>query len=142
MPTTTDHPLTPRRYCLDKMQWRTVESLCEAVVPGSAAAGPVVYLDSVAADMPAPQRSPLLEVLDDAGAVLAAGGSWADVASRPYFGWLRALAIEAYYSDFRQPGYTGPGAWAVTGFDSAPMAARAKQDWTYLRCFRTERSEA
>ncbi|AYY15001.1 hypothetical protein EF847_22210 [Actinobacteria bacterium YIM 96077] len=127
-----------RSFCFDASQRHVAEQLCEAIVPGSSPAGPAVYLDSVAADMPDEQRAALLGCLDDVGTVLGTGGSWEDVAARDHFGWLRALCIEAYYSDFRQPGYTGPGAWSVIGFTSAPMAAMAKQDWSYLRCFREE----
>ncbi len=124
-----------RWVCFTEEQGRTVEALCEAVVPGSALAGPALYLDSVSTDMPPPQLEALLACIDDVSGALAAGGTWDDVAARPYFGWLRALSIEAYYSDFRQPGYTGPGAWDTIGFSAAPMAARAKQDWTFLRLF-------
>ena len=47
------------------------------------------------------------------------------------FGFVRALAIEAYYSDFVAPGKEGPGAWAEIDFNS-PMATRLAKDWSYL----------
>jgi hypothetical protein len=81
------------------------------------------------------QQARLLGLLDEAWQVLAAGADWNHIARQPHFDFLRALAIEAYYSDFRQPGYQGPGAWRTIHFDSAPMAARAMQDWSFLRCF-------
>jgi hypothetical protein len=128
---------TPR-YGLSGPQFDTLQQVCEYVVPGSAPAGPAVYLDSLVADWPAGQRESLHAVLDEVGALLAGGAGWDAITGKPYFGWLRALAIEAYYSDFRQPGYDGPGAWVATGFLSTPMAARAVQDWSFLRCYRRE----
>lgn len=124
-----------RWFCFSSAQAATAQSLCEAVVPDSAPAGPAVYLDSAAADMPPGQRELLLGLLDEAAAALAAGQTWEQIARQPYFGFLRAQAIEAYYSDFRQPGYRGRGAWETIDFLSAPMAARAKQSWGFLRCF-------
>lgn len=132
MATATDHPPL---YGLSPQRFGTVEQICEYVVPGSAAVGPAVYLDSLVADWPDGQRQALEAVLDEVGALLADGSGWPAVTAKPYFAWLRALAIEAYYSDFRQPGYDGPGAWDATDFISTPMAARAKQDWSFLRCY-------
>ena len=44
---------------------------------------------------------------------------------------LRALVIEAYYSDYVAPGSEAPGAWAEIGFDP-PAAAFLRKDWSYL----------
>jgi hypothetical protein len=128
----------PQRYGLSEEQFGILEQICEYVVPGSTPAGPAVYLDSLIADWPAEQRGALHGVVDEVRTTLAAGAGWPAIAATPYFGWLRALAIEAYYSDFRQPGYGGPGAWAATDFISTPMAARAVQDWSFLRCYQRE----
>lgn len=132
MSTSTDHPPL---YGLTAQRFHTAEQVCEYVVPGSRPAGPAVYLDSVVADWPAGQREALEGVLDEVAGLLADGVDWQDIAAKPYFSWLRALAIEAYYSDFRQPGYDGPGAWVATDFISTPMAARSTQDWSFLRCY-------
>lgn len=126
---------TVKLYCFTPEQAETARQLCEAVVPGSSAVGPEVYLDSDAAGQPDPLRQAILESLDAARAILDAGGTWEQVAREPFFGLLRAKAIEAYYSDFRQPGYDGPSAWDEIDFTSAPWAARATQDWSFLRCF-------
>lgn len=134
---TQDPPL----YGLGREQFSTLEQICEYVIPGSGPTGPAVYLDSLVADMDAAQGDALRGCIDEVAGLLAAGSTWADVAGKPYFSWLRALAIEAYYSDFRQPGYDGPGAWAATDFISTPMAARAKQDWSFLRCYQQEGSK-
>jgi hypothetical protein len=63
----------------------------------------------------------------------AAGGveSLADHAFTPEFMMIRALACEAYYSDFVAPAAPGPGAWDEIDF-KAPLAARLDKDWSYL----------
>ncbi len=43
----------------------------------------------------------------------------------------RALAIEAFYSDFVAPGKAGPGAWTEIDFQP-PRAADLDRDWSYL----------
>lgn len=125
----------PVLYFLDESQFDLLERLCDMVVPGSRAAGPAVYIDSVLADMPEAQAKSFVSAMVDVGQHLDAGGPSTDLTRLTTFGALRGLVIEAYYSDFRRPGYDGPGAWAQIGFTSAPMAARAKQDWTFLRCY-------
>jgi len=52
-------------------------------------------------------------------------------AATPAFQFIRALAIEAYYSDFMAPGATGPSAYEEIDFHS-PLAMRIKKDWSYL----------
>ena len=49
----------------------------------------------------------------------------------PEFQLARALACEAFYSDFVAPGAAGPGAWAEIDFNS-PLATRLHKDWSYL----------
>ena len=49
----------------------------------------------------------------------------------PEFQFVRALACEAFYSDFVAPGSAGPGAWEEIDF-SFPLADRVKKDWSYL----------
>jgi hypothetical protein len=49
----------------------------------------------------------------------------------PEFGFVRALAVEAYYSDFVAPGREGPGAWEEIDFNS-PMAQRLRKEWSWL----------
>lgn len=126
------------RYSLTEEQLRTLEQICEWIVPGSAPAGPAIYLDSSIANMGEAERDRIRAFLDAAAAAIAAGAAWQDLADRPDAVGLRELAIEAYYGDFRQPGYEGPGAWRRIGFDSAPMAARTKKDWSFLACCRED----
>ena len=44
---------------------------------------------------------------------------------------VRALACEAFYSDFVAPGAQGPGGWEEIDF-KPPLAARLDKDWSYL----------
>jgi hypothetical protein len=113
-------------HVLDETTAAHVRSVCEAIVPGSARVGPEVYIDAVLARMPEGDR-------DAAVAAFAAlgGGSLADHAGTPEFMLARALACEAFYSDFVAPGAPGPGAWSEIDF-APPLAARLDKDWSYL----------
>ena len=117
---------------LDEQHAEAMERLCELIVPGSGSVGPVVYVDAVIAGMPPGVREGALASID---ALAEAAAEGADALSQhvntPEFGMLRALAIEAYYSDFVAPGKDGPGAWAEIDFNS-PLATRLKKDWSYL----------
>ena len=44
---------------------------------------------------------------------------------------MRALAIEAYYSDFVAAGREAPGAWREIGFDWT-LTERLAKDWSFL----------
>ena len=69
----------------------------------------------------------------DALADAAGGGADAltERAATPEFLMVRALAIEAYYSDFVAPGAEGPGAWEEIDF-RFPLADRIKHDWSFM----------
>jgi long-chain-alcohol oxidase len=111
---------------LDAARAEALEALCERIVPGSARVGSVVYIDAVLTGMPPPVREQALasiDVLDPA--------ALADHERTPEFALVRALAVEAYYSDFVAPGREGPGAWAEIDFNS-PLATRLAKDWSYL----------
>jgi hypothetical protein len=117
---------------LDTQRAEAMEALCELIVPGSSRVGPVVYVDAVLTNMPAEAREGALAAID-ALAGPAAGGAdaLAEHERTPEFALVRALAIEAYYSDFVEPGRDVPGAWADIDFNS-PLAMRLKKDWSYL----------
>ncbi|HEY0877509.1 MAG TPA: hypothetical protein VGE10_03570 [Zeimonas sp.] len=115
---------------LDEDRARQVEALCELIVPGSARVGPVVYFDAVLAAMPSDAQAAALGAIDalsgaDSTEALAAKERTAE------FALVRALAIEAYYSDFVAPGREGPGAWSEIDFEP-PRAADLERDWSYL----------
>jgi len=111
---------------LDAARAERLEALCEAIVPGSARIGPVVYIDAALAAMPPPVREHALAAIDALDPAAPA-----DQEGTHEFGFVRALAIEAYYSDFVAPGREGPGAWADIDFNT-PLATRLAKDWSYL----------
>jgi hypothetical protein len=117
---------------LDEQRAAAVEALCELIVPGSARVGPVVYVDALVAGMPPPVRDGALAAIDALAPATAEGAeALAEKAQTPEFGFVRALAIEAYYSDFVAPGKDGPGAWTEIDFNS-PLATRLAKDWSWL----------
>ncbi len=117
---------------LDAQGGAAVEALCELIVPGSSRVGSVVYVDALLAGMPPGARGHALEAIDElAQAVPGGAGALAELEHTPAFALVRALAIEAYYSDFVAPGREGPGAWAEIDFNS-PLARRLAKDWSYL----------
>jgi hypothetical protein len=117
---------------LDESTAGLVISLCEQIVPGCERTGAVVYVDALLARMPEEVRNGALaafESLQDA----ALGGEDAlrKVQFSPEFQFVRALACEAFYSDFVASGAEGPGAWEEIDF-RFPIADRINKDWSYL----------
>jgi hypothetical protein len=111
---------------LDAATAATVQRVCDAIVPGSARVRPAVYVDALLARMDEGTRGAAIDAF-----AKVAEGRIADHVSTPEFGWVRALAIEAFYSDFVAPGVDAQGAWDEIDFNS-PLATRLKKDWSYL----------
>jgi hypothetical protein len=111
---------------LDDTRARKLEALCDAIVPGSARVGPAVYIDALLARMPPPVRDAALASIDALDP-----DRLAEQERTPEFGFVRALAIEAFYSDFVEPGRDATGAWEEIGF-APPAAQRLRKDWSYL----------
>ena len=117
---------------LDARRAGTVETLCELIVPGSSRVGPVVYVDALLTRMPPELQAGALAAIDSlAPAAQGGADALAEQERTPEFALVRALAIEAYYSDFVAPGRDAPGAWAEIDFNS-PLATRLNKDWSYL----------
>jgi hypothetical protein len=117
---------------LDERRAAAVRSLCELIVPGSGRVGPEVYIDALLTRMPAPEQEGTLAAIDRLEQPAAQGtDALAEHAFTPEFMLIRALACEAYYSDFVAPGAPGPGAWDEIDF-KPPLAARLDKDWSYL----------
>ena len=117
---------------LDETRAAALEALCELIVPGSRRVGPSVYIDAVLARMPPEVRDGALASIDALAPAAAEGAeALAEHEQTPEFGFVRALAVEAYYSDFVAPGHEGPGAWTEIDFNS-PLATRLAKDWSYL----------
>jgi hypothetical protein len=111
---------------LDVETARMVERVCDAIVPGSARVHPAVYVDALLARMDEGPRAAAL------GAFASlAGGEIGERVGTPEFLQVRALAIEAFYSDFVAPGVDATGAWAEIDFNT-PLATRLAKDWSYL----------
>jgi hypothetical protein len=124
--------MTDQLRNLDDRRAAVLETLCETIVPGSSRVKPVVYVDALMSAMSEPEREAVkgsIDVLAEA----APGGAEAlrEHALTPAFLQVRALAIEAYYSDFLAPGAPGPSAYHEIDFHS-PLAMRIDKDWSYL----------
>ena len=117
---------------LDERRAAAMEALCELIVPGSSGSGPVVYVDALIAAMPPPAQEAAFAAIDALAPAAETGAdALAEQTATPEFGFVRALAIEAYYSDYVAPGSPGPGAWTEIDFNS-PLATRLAKDWSYL----------
>jgi hypothetical protein len=116
---------------LDAGRTAALEALCELIVPGSGAVGPAVYVDAVLAAMPTGMRDFALHAIDMLAPAAASADALAEHEQTPEFGLVRALAIEAYYSDFVAPGRDAPGAYADIDFNT-PLATRIKKDWSFM----------
>jgi hypothetical protein len=111
---------------LDEEAARMVEGICDAIVPGSARVRPAVYIDALLAGMDEGPRALTLAAFER-----LAGGDVAAYAGTPEFLQVRALAIEAFYSDFVAPGVDAESAWTEIDFNT-PLATRLAKDWSYL----------
>jgi hypothetical protein len=119
-------------HVLDETRAASVRTLCELIVPGCARVGAEVYVDALLARMPDATRDDALGAFDELAAPAEHGRDALDEhALSPAFQLVRALACEAFYSDFVAPGADGPGAWQEIDF-SPPLAARLNKDWSYL----------
>ncbi len=117
---------------LDERRAAALETICELIVPGSSRVGSVVYVDAMLGGMPPHMRDFALAAIDALAPAAGAGAdALAEQARTPEFGFIRALACEAYYSDFVAPGSEGPGAWTEIDFNS-PLATRLDKDWSYM----------
>jgi hypothetical protein len=113
-------------HVLDDETARLVARVCDAIVPGSARVRPAVYIDALLARMKDAPRAATLAAFASVG-----GGEIEDHLGTPDFLLVRALAIEAFYSDFVAPGVEATGAWAEIDFNT-PLATRLAKDWSYL----------
>ena len=87
-----------------------MRSLCELVVPGCERTHAEVYIDALLARMPDEDRAGVIACFE-ALADCVDGGEDAlrERQFTPEFGAVRAMACEAYYSDFVAPGAGGAG---------------------------------
>jgi hypothetical protein len=124
--------MTTKLRNLDDRRAAVLESLCETIVPGSSAIEPVVYIDALMSAMSEPERGAVKAAIDALAEDAPKGAEGLKPhAFTPAFLQIRALAIEAYYSDFKAPGAPGPTAYEAIDFHS-PLAMRINKDWSYL----------
>jgi hypothetical protein len=117
---------------LDARRAEALEALCDLLVPGSRRVGPVIYIEALLTGMPPGARAHALDAIDALAPAVSGGvEALAEHERTPEFAFIRALAVEAYYSDFVAPGKEGPGAWAEIDFNS-PLATRLHKDWSYM----------
>jgi len=116
---------------LEQQNAATVRALCALMVPGSERVWPEVYVDALLARMPEADRAGALASFEVLAPFSESAESLAQRAFTPEFMLVRALACEAFYSDFVAPGAPGPGAYEEIDF-SLPLAKRIKKDWSYL----------
>ena len=95
-----------------------MEAVCDAIVPGSARVRPAVYVDALLARMEEAPRAAAL-----AAFASLADGEIGEHVGTPEFLQVRALAIEAFYSDFVAPGVDATGAWAEIDFNTSSRDA-------------------
>jgi hypothetical protein len=115
---------------LDAEHAAILARLCELIVPGSSRVGPVTYIDAHLAALPTEVQGAAIASIE-ALAEASDHDALAEHAATPAFGFLRALAVEAFYSDFVAPDAEGPGAWTEIDFNS-PLATRLAKDWSYM----------
>jgi hypothetical protein len=117
---------------LDQRRADLVRSVCELIVPGCARIGAEVYIDALLARMPDQARDGVLAAFGALEGPAAEGAdALGELGLTPEFQLVRALACEAFYSDFVAPGAQGPSAYEEIDFHS-PLAMRIKKDWSYL----------
>ena len=117
---------------MDEGRASVLAALCEAIVPGSERVEPAVYIDAKLAIVDEGTRAAALAAIDALADVADQGAErLGERAATPEFLMVRALAIEAFYSDFVAPGAEGPGAWEEIDF-RFPLASQVKHDWSYL----------
>ena len=106
------------------------EKRWQAVAPGRVE--PAVYIDAKLAMLDEGTRAATLGAIV-ALADVADGGpeALANRLATPEFLMLRALACEAFYSDFLAPGAEGPSAWEAIDF-RFPLASQIQHDWSFL----------
>jgi hypothetical protein len=117
---------------LDEHRAGVVRTLCDLMVPGSARVGPEIYIDALLARMPDGDREAVIASFAALeGPAQGGPDGLREHMFTPEFAVVRALACEAFYSDFVAPGADATGAWKEIDF-SSPLATRLAKDWSYL----------
>jgi len=119
-------------WSLDEQRASALSALCETIVPGSGRVKPAVYIEAKLAQADDETRGAVLAAIDSLADVAGGGAKvLGERVTTPEFLTVRALAVEAFYSDFVAPDGEGPTAWEEIDF-RFPLASRVKHDWSYL----------
>lgn len=119
-------------FSLGKRRASALSALCETIVPGSGRVQPTVYIEAKLNLVDDEARAATLAAIDSLAEIAGDGNELlAEHVNTPEFLTVRALAIEAFYSDFIAPDGEGPTAWEEIDF-RFPLASRVKHDWSYL----------
>jgi hypothetical protein len=118
-------------HVFDDRTAKVVRDLCDLIVPGSARVWPEFYVDAVLARADEDDRAGALACIEALAGSAGSAQALAAHAATPEFAFVRALAVEAFYSDFLAPGAPGPSAYAEIDF-TIELASRIKHDWSYL----------
>jgi hypothetical protein len=118
-------------HVFDERTARVVRDLCDLIVPGSARVWPELYIDATLARGDADDQAAALACIETLAPAAGSSEALAAHAGTPEFALVRALAVEAFYSDFVAPGAPGPGAYEEIDF-SIELATRVNHDWSYL----------
>ncbi|MPZ84592.1 MAG: hypothetical protein GEV28_31090 [Actinophytocola sp.] len=118
-------------HVLGDQELAVLARFCELAVPGSAAIGPVSYVERVLAGMPPAEEDAVHAAIGLVATCLDSADSLARIAHTEAFGLLRGLAVEAFYGDYAAPGHTGPTGHDVIDF-APPQARRLRKDWSFL----------
>lgn len=119
-------------HVLDDGEAARVRAVCEVLVPGCERVGAEVYVDALLARMGEAERAGTLAAFTAVAEPAARGvEALREIQFTPEFQLVRAMACEAFYSDFVAPGRDAAGAWSEIGF-APPLAARLNKDWSYL----------
>jgi hypothetical protein len=116
---------------LDDQDAAQLRALCDLFVPGSARVWPEVYIDATLNLAPEDDQQIAIAAIRALAPTAGSAEALAERADTPEFALVRALAVEAFYSDFVAPGAPGPGAYQEIDF-TIPLASRINKDWSYL----------
>jgi hypothetical protein len=118
-------------HVFDERTAAIVRNLCDLIVPGSARVWPELYIDAVLARADEDDRAGALACIEALAPVAGSSQALAAQADTPEFALVRAMAVEAFYSDFLAPGAPGPSAYEEIDF-TIELASRTRHDWSYL----------
>lgn len=154
-------------YGLSKKEYRLVSAIADAIIPsgsdpklepGAEQVGTKNYIDSIVLEFPENVRKSLssflmkiqeisksefgieFENLPREKRVYILEKMLLDPSHKIDAFFIRALCLEGYYSDYRDPWYTGKTAWDVVGFKGKRITG-IKKDFSFLEVYKKASSD-